>query len=56
MITKERKKLHLVKWEALQRKKKHGGLGIKNLKKMNEVCLQNGCGGLLQRMMFYGRI
>ncbi|XP_026411199.1 uncharacterized protein LOC113306484 [Papaver somniferum] len=36
---KGRRKLHLVKWLALSRKKKQGELGIKNLKRMNQALL-----------------
>ncbi|XP_026416677.1 uncharacterized protein LOC113312133 [Papaver somniferum] len=34
-----RKKMHYAKWTALTRKKKYGGLQIKNLKKMNQALL-----------------
>ncbi|XP_026450690.1 uncharacterized protein LOC113350786 [Papaver somniferum] len=34
-----RRKIHLVKWDAICIKKKHGGLGVKNLKIMNQALL-----------------
>lgn len=36
---KGKKKMHLVKWSVLYKRKKYGGLGIKSLKKMNQALL-----------------
>lgn len=37
--TKERKKLHLIGWDKLTRKKKYGSLGIKRLMEQNNALL-----------------
>lgn len=38
-MTKGKKKLHLVKWPDVGKRRKFGGLGVKSLRKMNKALL-----------------
>lgn len=37
--TVNKKRIHAIKWDTLQRPKKLGGLGLRNLEVMNKACL-----------------
>ncbi|KAI8560087.1 hypothetical protein RHMOL_Rhmol04G0228000 [Rhododendron molle] len=40
--TEEKRKLHLIGWDKLTRKKKYGGIGIKRLMEQNTALLAKG--------------
>ena len=43
------KKLHLVKWEKVTKGKEWEGLGVRNIRIMNDTLLLNGGGDLGQK-------
>lgn len=49
-----KRKYHLVKWTKITKPKKKGGLGVKDLRKMNCSCSVNG-GGRWKRKKESGR-
>lgn len=51
---KGHRKLHLVKWDVIRRRKRNGGLGVKKLRVMNNALWSSGYGDLPMSLKPYG--
>ncbi|RVX13021.1 hypothetical protein CK203_009904 [Vitis vinifera] len=49
-----RRRIHLVRWTAICKDKKYGGLGLRHLKEFNLLCLENGSRDFLSKGRAFG--